>query len=223
MKLLVVAPHPDDESLGCGGTLTRFRRERPEEEIHWLIVTEMKTEWGFSAEQIAKRNIEIESVAQRLKPIITHRLVMRPAHLDSYPMADLVSAIGKIVSEIPPDTVFVPWRNDAHTDHKIVFDAVMACSKTFRHPSVRNILAYETPSETEFGIDPSIASFRPNVWVDISADLNSKHELLSCYSSELQAFPFPRSYETVTALARFRGSFAGVEAAEAFMLLKSVL
>jgi len=220
--ILVIAPHPDDETYGCGGALSRFRRESPGAEIHWVIVTEMKPEWGFSAERVAERNIEIESVGRRLHPVKVYRLGFQPAHLDVVPMSDLVTAIGNVVSTVQPDTIFVPWRYDVHTDHRAVFDAAAAGTKTFRYPSVRRVLAYETVSETDFALDPAIFPFRPNVWLDISRDLDAKLDLLACYPSELGKFPFPRSVETVRSLARLRGSAAGVEAAEAFVLLKSI-
>lgn len=220
--VLVVAPHPDDETLGCGGTLSRFRRERPNAEIHWMIVTDMKPEWGYDAGRIAQRNAEVKSVADKLHPIKIHRLGFRPSHLDTVPLSELIFAVSDVMSAIQPVTVLVPWRYDAHTDHRVVFDAVAACTKTFRYPSIQMVLAYETVSETDFGLDPAVSSFRPNVWFDISEYLDEKLNLLACYPSELGAFPFPRSVETVTSLARLRGSAAGVKAAEAFVLLKGI-
>lgn len=221
--VLVVAPHPDDETLGCGGALSRFRRELPSAEIHWLIVTDMKPEWGYSAERIAQRNSEIKSIADKLHPIKIHRLGFWPAHLDTVPLSDLISAVSDVMDAVQPLTVFVPWRYDAHTDHRVVFDAVVACTKAFRFPSIRTVLAYETVSETDFALNPAVSPFRPNVWLDISRDLDAKLGLLQCYRSEMGKFPFPRSVEVVASLARLRGSTAGVGAAEAFQLLKGII
>jgi LmbE family N-acetylglucosaminyl deacetylase len=223
MKVLVAAPHPDDETLGCGGALSRLRRERPDAEIHWVIFTEMAIEWGFSRERIAQRNEEIEAVRRMLQPTAVHRLGFRPAHLRDAPLADVIAAIAAVMDKSTPDVVLVPWRHDTHTDHGVVFDAVTATVKTFRRPSVRTVLAYETVSETDFALDPAVSQFRPNFWIDITSDLDSKLKLLACYSSEIGKFPFPRSVETVTALARVRGSAAGVHAAEAFHLLKGII
>ena len=101
----------------------------------------------------------------------------------------------------------------------MVFDAASACCKWFRYPSVRRVLAYETLSETEFGLDPD-TRFHPNVFVDISAFLERKIELLQIYKSELGHFPFPRSATAVRVLAQYRGANSGFEAAEAFQLLR---
>lgn len=221
--VLVVAPHPDDETLGCGGTLLRLRHEHPDAEIHWLIVTEMRREWGYSAERIAQRTAEIKSIADKLDPIRIHRLGLRPSYLDTMPLSVLVSAVGDVMREAQPATILAPWRYDAHTDHRVVFDAVTACTKAFRYPSVRTVLAYETVSETDCALDPAVAAFRPNVWIDISGYLDGKLDLLACYPSELGKFPFPRSVEAVTSQARLRGCTAGVKAAEAFVLLKGIL
>lgn len=223
MKVLVIAPHPDDESLGCGGALLRLMRERPDTELHWAIMTRMPTDGPWSPEQAARREEEIAAVAARLGVARVHRAGFPAARLDTVPMADLVAVLSTIMAEVEPDTVFAPWRHDVHTDHRYVFDAASACVKSFRRPSVRTVLAYETLSETEFALDPSAGAFRPNLWIDISDDLEAKIELLGLYAGEMGQFPFPRSREAVEALARLRGATAGVAAAEGFMLLKGVL
>lgn len=222
MKVLVVAPHADDETLGCGGTLLRLRDERAVSEVHWLLVTDVSTAAGYAPERVAERDREIAAVAARLGAAGVHRLGFAPARLDEMAMSDVIGAMAGVVDRVRPDTLFVPWRYDAHTDHRVAFDAIAACTKSFRYPSVKRVLAYETPSETEFALDPGAVAFRPNLWVDISAQLDAKLELLASYPSEMAAFPFPRSVTAVRALAQWRGSTAGVAAAEAFVLLKSI-
>jgi len=223
VKLLAIAPHPDDEALGCGGTLLRLKRERPEAELHWAIVTNMAEGPGFDAARVAEREREIAAVANMLRVTAVHRMGFPAARLDTVPQSDLVGAFGVLMKEVEPDTVFVPHRNDVHTDHRYVFDAASSCVKSFRYPSVRRVLSYETLSETEFAIDPAVRPFQPNVWIDISDDLDDKLALLGLYGDEMGTFPFPRSREAVEALARLRGSTAGCRAAEAFMLLKSLI
>ena len=113
----------------------------------------------------------------------------------------------------------IPHRGDVHSDHRIVFDAVTACTKWFRYPSVQRVLAYETVSETEFGLSKEQA-FSPNYFVDISRFLTEKLRLMQIYESEISKPPFPRSVEVVKALAIWRGATSGYDAAEAFELLK---
>lgn len=223
MKLLVVAPHPDDEILGCGGTLLKLRKSAEGAELHWLLLTEMRTEWGYAPARIEKRNGQIAQVARRLGVAAVHRLGFRPAGLDAVPLREVIAAIGDVLGSVQPDTLLVPFAHDVHSDHRVAFNAAAACSKSFRHPTLRRLLAYETPSETDFAIDPGTAAFRPNLWVDIGAELDEKLDVLGIYDDEIGAFPHPRSKEAVQALARVRGSAAGVAAAEAFMLLKAIV
>ena len=125
-------------------------------------------------------------------------------HLDTLPINDLVDQLSEVFRDFKPEEVLVPHRGDVHTDHRITFDAVAACTKWFRYRSVRRLMAYETLSETEFGLDPQ-SIFHPNVFVDISATMKRKLELLRIYQSELSEFPFPRSEKALLALAQFRG------------------
>lgn len=218
--ILVVAPHPDDESLGCGGTLLRHVDEG--DSVHWLIVTTMTTSQGFSAERIATRNMEIDMVASTYRFAGVHRSGLPTTRLDTLPMGDLVGLIGNIFKDVRPDTVYLPYRNDAHSDHAVVFDATISCCKSFRHPSVKRVYAYETLSETEFGLRPDDPGFRPNLFIDIGDRLERKLQILNLYAGEMNSFPFPRSEECVRAQAALRGSKAGLRAAEAFMVLKEV-
>ena len=112
---------------------------------------------------------------------------------------------------------------DAERCAHLVFDAAVSCLKWFRLASVRRILAYETLSETEFGINPDSLGFRPNVFMDVHAHLSEKSEILGIFADEIRAFPFPRSIDAVRALALLRGATAGCGAAEAFMLLKEII
>jgi len=142
--------------------------------------------------------------------------------LDRVPMSDLVTAVSDIFKSFEPEEVFVPHSSDVHTDHRVVFDAVASCTKWFRYPSIKRILAYETLSETDFSLGGG-ECFRPNVFVNISPFITDKVKAMSIYSSEVGAFPFPRSNEAIQSLASLRGAASGCDAAEAFMLLKEIL
>jgi LmbE family N-acetylglucosaminyl deacetylase len=218
--VLVVAPHPDDESLGCGGTLQRHIAEG--DNVHWIIVTTMTVSLGFSEDQIATRNAEIDTVASAYGFSEVHRIGLPTTRLDTLAVGDLVSAINNVFQAIRPNTVYLPYRNDAHSDHAAVFDATISCCKSFRHPSVKRVYAYETLSETEFGLRPDDPGFRPNLFIDISDRLERKIQILNLYAGEMGTFPFPRSEECVRAQAMLRGSQVGAHAAEAFMVLKEI-
>ena len=217
MKTLVIAPHPDDELLGCGGSLLRKKAEG--DELAWLIVTGMTEEDGWSRERILERDSEIDQVSKTVGFSMVYNLRMPIAALEMHPIGDLIGRFSLVFKEFQPDEVWLPHYSDVHTDHKIVFDVASACTKWFRYPSVRRVLAYETISETDFGLKPN-EIFCPNVFIDISEYIDKKMNLLAVYKSELGDFPFPRSDKAIRALATLRGAASGYEAAEAFQLLR---
>ncbi|WP_067984414.1 PIG-L deacetylase family protein [Neptuniibacter pectenicola] len=219
--VLVIAPHPDDETLGCGGALLRHQFEN--HEVHWLIVTGMSSEAGFSLDRIKQRCQEINQVADCYGFHSVHELNMPPAGLDDIPLGEMITRISHVVGLVEPTQVYVPFRNDVHSDHRMVFDAVMSATKSFRYPFIKRILAYETISETDFDLKPGAAVFRPNYFVAIDDFLARKLDVLSIYQSELGPFPFPRSIEAVEALSKVRGVQCNSRAAEAFMLLKEIV
>ena len=126
------------------------------------------------------------------------------------------------MQQVEPETLYIPYRNDIHSDHTVVFDAAVACTKIFRYPSIRNVYVYEVLSETEFGMRTDDPGFRPNLYIDISTWVDRKIEIMKKFTGEMGEFPFPRSETCIRAQAALRGSQAGVLAAEAFMILKEI-
>ena len=217
MRSLVIAPHPDDETLGVGGTLLRRKSEGAS--IAWVIVTTMTSESGWSIEQIDKRADDILQIQQLYDFDEVYHLNFTTARLDTVPMSKLVSAISDVFKTFQPEEVFMPHPADVHTDHRLVFDAASACAKWFRFPSVKRVLAYETLSETDFGLGTNQA-FRPNVFINIEEFFSEKLRAIDIYASEVSDFPFPRSHEAIQSLAKLRGAASGCKAAEAFELLR---
>lgn len=217
MKAIIIAPHPDDEVLGAGGTLLRYKNEG--ESIAWLIVTTINSNSDADKEKSKTRTEEINRINQLFGFDKKFELNFPTTQLDQIPMSDLVSAISNIFREFEPEEVFVPHPSDIHTDHRAVFDAVASCTKWFRYPSIKRVLAYETLSETDFNLGISPA-FRPNVFVNIENHLDGKLYAMEIYESEMGKFPFPRSQEAIRALATLRGAASGFKAAEAFELLR---
>jgi len=217
IRTIVVAPHPDDEVLGAGGTL--FRRKAEGAKVAWLIVTSITIESGWSKERVAQRAGEIERITALFGFDEVFILNYPTTQLDRIPMSDLVTSVSNVFKVFEPTEVFVPHSSDVHTDHRVVFDAIAGCTKWFRYPSVKRVLAYETLSETDFGLGIN-QGFRPNVFVDIAPFLSEKLKAMDIYVSELGVAPFPRSHEVITALATVRGAASGFMAAEAFELLR---
>ncbi len=214
MKTLVIGPHPDDELLGCGGLL--LRRASEGYSISWVLVTALQPEPPARA---AARASEIDVVRRGLgiAPEDFVECGFPTTTLDIVPMAELVQSLAQAITRLSPTEILLPNRFDVHSDHRLTFDAAIAATKWFRQSSVRRILAYETLSETDIGAGPE---FHPRYFVDISPWLEQKINLLRTYTSELGDFPFPRSEESIRALAALRGSAAGFRAAEAFDIIR---
>jgi N-acetylglucosamine malate deacetylase 1 len=219
-NVLVVAVHPDDETLGCGGALLKHKDKGGQ--IHWLIATDMKESAGFDKSTIKQRNREIESVAKLYDFDSVHELGVSTTKVDEYSMSKLIEKISTIVNMIKPDTIYLPFKGDVHSDHKYIFDAAYSCTKSFRYPFIKKIYMMETLSETEFSPSKNEHSFIPNVFVDISSYFDKKIEIMKIYESEMGEHPFPRSERNIRALATFRGATCGHEYAESFVLLKEI-
>ena len=216
--VLVVAPHPDDETLGCGGTLLRHHDKG--DETHWLIVTSISEDVGYSKNEIDRRKTEINDVAESYGFKSVTQAGFNTTMLDKVSKKELISLVSDVFNQIKPDTIYMPYRNDIHTDHGEVFDAVASCTKSFRFPFIRKVRVYETLSETEFSMRTDDKGFRPNLWIDITLYLDKKIEIMKLYKNEIKNHPFPRSEQNIRALATLRGSTINVNFAESFITLK---
>lgn len=221
MRILLISPHPDDETLGAGGTILKLTEEN--NSIYWLIITEMSEKLGFSKEEILNRQREIEKVAEMYGFENVFNFNFPTTKLDTIPIGDLISKISAYIYKIRPEIIFVNNRSDIHTDHKITFQAVVSATKPFRMNFIKKILMYETVSETDALISLIENAFLPNIFVDISNYIGKKLEIMSIYKSEIMEYPLPRSLDSIKVLARVRGSQMGVEYAEAFMLVREII
>lgn len=217
-KIMVIAPHPDDETLGCGGTLLRYAAAG--NELHWIIVTKMDESSAIFRERVESRKNEIKRVSQAYGFHQVHCFDFLTTQLDSLPKSDLIARFSAVFDRVKPDELLLPFPGDIHSDHEIVFECASASAKCFRHPSISRILAYEVLSETDYGISPVKSTFNPTVFVDVSTYIDQKIEIMKIYLNEMGAFPFPRSEEALLALSRVRGSASGFHHAEGFMLLR---
>lgn len=213
-KILIVAPHPDDEILGCGGTILKHKASG--DKVAVLYITNCLPEHGCTKELYLSRQKEIADIKNIAKVDKIYKLDLPAIKLDTISKSDIIKKISTVFHDFKPNIVYINHYGDAHSDHEISFKATYSCTKSFRYPFIEKIYLYETPSETEFGFN---LNFKPNSYVDISKFITTKLELMSIYESEVMEFPYPRSLDSIKALARWRGSRIGVEYAEAFMLL----
>ncbi len=220
-RILVAAIHPDDETLGAGGTLLKLKKEG--HEIFWLILTKMSERAGFSSLQIEARSQEIKKVASAYGFAGQYDLGLPPGGMDTVALGTLAQEVGRVLADCKPDTLLIPHKFDAHTDHNIGHKILSSALKTFRYPSVTDVLAMETLSETNFSTYHAGESFFPNTYFDVTPYLERKLEIMNFYASEVSTHPFPRSMEALRALAVIRGSEAGVPYAEAFYSIKRII
>jgi len=215
-KGLVIAPHPDDETLGCGGTL--FRHKAEGDELYWLIVTGISVETGWSEKAVKTRDAEIDAAVKKYRFEDVFNFRLPTTRIDTLPLSDLIEKITDVYKNVEPEIIYVPFAHDVHTDHQLIAKVLQSTFKWFRYPCIKKVLMYETLSETEFNFMED-RTFRPNVFVDISHYLADKIKAMKIFDGEMGEHPFPRSEKALRALATLRGSQSGYEAAEAFELV----
>ena len=221
MPVLVVAPHPDDEVLGVGGTMARLAGEG--ERVTVAVVT--RGEAGMFDPEMIERGREEARLAHRLLGVgETLFLDLPAARLDQLPHHEVNAAMQRLVDGQRPTMCFLPFRGDIHRDHQIVFDSMLVAVRPSRGTFVPEIYAYETLSETNWNAPRGITPpFVPDCFIRIDDQLDRKLDAMRLYASQLQRFPHERSVEALEALARHRGATIGAAAAEAFMTIRRVL
>lgn len=217
-NILIVAPHPDDETLGCGGTILKLKKMGCR--VSWLILTNIFEKDGYSAQRVKARQKEIKKVSQLYNFDEVFNLGFPAAKIELVPMEEIIMKVKTVFKVVTPDTLFIHHMADAHSDHRVSFSAIMSCTKVFRAEFIKNIYSYETISETEFAAPTFKNAFIPTTFSDISPFLEKKIKIMKVYKSELGPHPFPRSVENIRAIATFRGAMCGVKYAEAFMTLR---
>ncbi len=223
-KVLIVAAHPDDEVLGCGGTISRFASEGCE--VYTLILGEGITSRDASRDR-HKREEEIRTLKKQVedannilgvKKIYTFDFPDN--RFDTVPLLDIIKTIEIIKCDVKPDIVFTHHQGDLNMDHQITFRAVMTACKPIKDESVKEIYSFEIPSSTEWNAPSSLTYFMPDYFVNINKSLEAKINALKEYKTELRDFPHPRSLKAVELNAKYWGVKMGFEAAEAFKTIR---
>jgi len=225
MKFLVIAAHPDDEVLGCGGTIARLSREG--HCVYIAILGEGITSRYPRRGQADKSLLKtLHKYSRQVAEILGAKNVfsfnLPDNRFDTVPLLKVVKKIEDLIKRLRPSVIYTHHGGDLNIDHEIVFRATLTATRPGADCPVRELLAYEVPSSTEWAFGQFTPAFRPNMFMDISATLERKIKAMQIYESEIRQFPHPRSPEALRALAQWRGSTAGLVAAEAFELVRKI-
>jgi LmbE family N-acetylglucosaminyl deacetylase len=220
-RVLVLAAHPDDETLGVGGTIVRHLNQG--DAVRVVVLTD-----GVTSHHNVK---EPQRQAARSAMLVLgvedlHLEDLPDQRLDSLPLLEVIRVIEKHARDFEPTVVYTHHRGDSNQDHRVVFEASLVAFRPKPSSSVRRLMCYEVPSSTDWGPPFEDWAFLPNVFVDIRDQLDQKvvafEQYSSTHRSEVMPYPHPRSLESVRLFAKARGSSVGFEAAEAFVLVREL-
>jgi LmbE family N-acetylglucosaminyl deacetylase len=225
-KVLIVAAHPDDEVLGCGGTISKLNKEG--NQIFCLILGRGKSS-RYSKEEIKSFKIKseqsiLEKEAYRAAKVMGISKMFfedfPDQQYDTVPLIDIIKSIEKIKNQVKPDVIFTHHSGDLNLDHQIICKAVLTACRPLRGETVKEIYSFEVPSSTEWGLPKKKDYFTPNFFVDISETLSQKIKAMSFYRSELKKYPHPRSLKAMKITAQRWGIVVGKDFVEAFELIR---
>lgn len=222
MTVLVLAPHPDDETLGCGGTMARLADEGHEVVVGLITGEGEGPHPLYKPEGFKMIRQELAAACKTLGVSRVEAVNLPTVLLPDLPRHVLNKAIHELIERVSPEILFVPFPLDLHGDHREIFHAASVTWRPYLPlgRSIREVYCYEVPSETHLNIPYVEQGFIPNLFYDVSGQIDRKIEAFSCFASQVQPAPMPRSLEALRALATYRGSQIGVAAAEAFVSVR---
>ena len=224
-KILVVAAHPDDEVLGCSGTIAKMVKSKKAIAKALIISEGLTARENKKFVKSKKYFNKLYAASKKSAKIIGYssiEILSYPDNkLDTVPNLEIIKAIEKKIKSFKPNIVFTHSGTDLNIDHQLVSRAVITATRPLKKQSVKKVLAFETVSSTEWSFNKK-KQFLPNYFENITNYINIKKRALKAYSSEMRKFPHPRSEEAIIALAKFRGSSSGFNLAEAFEVIREI-
>ena len=219
MRTLVVCAHPDDETLGVGGTIAKWTANEYEKDVFVVALTNGVTSRpDYSYDDLTRRHAAFDDACKVLGITAHHVLQYQDQALDTNPQCGTAATVAEMIRQYQPDRILTHHLGDLNKDHRLTAEAVLvAC----RPPNKCDIYTFETPSSTEwaYGMTPA---FQPNVFVDIGETIGRKEAALKCYADELRDMPHPRGIEAIATRAAYWGQHAGMFFAEPLMLLRGI-
>lgn len=220
MRVLIIAPHPDDEVLGCGGTIAKLSAQG--HEVFVAIATKARPPL-FSEEFVAQGRQEAIKAHELLGVKETFFCDLPAAALDTTEHSRVNQEMAHLLKDIKPVELFIPFIGDMHLDHQHIFISSLVAARPNQAIFPQKILSYETLSETNWNAAYLTPGFQPNVFIDISEQLEIKLKAFACYASQVKAFPHERSLIALESLAKLRGATVFCKAAEAFVLIREII
>jgi LmbE family N-acetylglucosaminyl deacetylase len=219
-KILIIAAHPDDEVLGCGGTICKFKSNHTNDNVNCLILSEGLTSRGkFTKVEINEVKQDAFDAAKTIGIDNSYFEDLPNNRLDSMDLLDIIQIIEGYIARIQPTVIFTHHHGDINIAHRITYDAVLTACRPLENCPVKKVYSFEIPSSSEWNFPYHKTSFAPNVFVEIGDFINKKIEAMHCYKSERRVYPHPRSPEALFAIAQRWGSVSNLKNAEAFELV----
>jgi len=223
MSVLVIASHPDDEVLGCGGTIAKLSKHNT---VYTLILGQGIASRDISESEKIKGLEKIKNESERANKILGVKKIFFDDFpdnaFDTAPLLSIIKSIEKVMKETKPSVIFTHHHGDLNIDHQVTNKAVFTAARPIGNYSVKKILTFEVLSSTEWHSKNRRDIFGPNIYIDISKTIGKKLSAMQCYKSELRPYPHPRSLEGIKILAKKRGLEVGLKYAEAFYLARSI-
>lgn len=216
-KILVIGAHPDDETLGLGGTLKLHSLRG--DEITVLIISDGESSRKKSLTKIKNRQTQAKEVSKILGFKKIEFLNYEDEKLDKSPILEIIQKIESRIKEIKPDIIYTHFWGDLNQDHRKVFEATLIATRPIPESQISEIICYETPSSTEY----SLESFKPNLYVDISDVIKIKLKALLKYKEEIRDYPHPRSEKSIINRAQYWGINSGLKYAEGFISIRRII
>ena len=223
-KILAIVSHPDDEIIGCGGTLIKHVKEKDLVKVVFTSESEnaRSKDLDINKKNSHKRNLQAKKVSKKLGFKIPIFLNYPSLSLSRKEITDMNSKLLKIIIDFKPDIIYTHSPYDAHHDHRATFDATLVASRPNKKIKIEQILTFEIPSATEFSILPNKKSFVPNYFVNIEKSINLKKSALNLYKNQLKNYPNMLSIKGIVNLNAHRGNMVNLKYAEAFNIIRKV-
>lgn len=222
MNILVVAPHPDDEVLGCGGLLAKYAGEGDSTYVAIMTNGHVGAPELFSIDGVMELRAEAIEAHKTLGVKNTYFFDYPAPRLETTPAYQIANELNKLINQLSVEKLYLPHRGDMHRDHAVIFYAALVAARPINNCPVKDIYTYETVSETEWAPPFGSDVFIPNVFHDITNTFSIKVQAMKRFASQIKQYPHPRSIEALESLAKLRGATVGIPYAESFALIRSI-